>query len=402
MYDLRLSEEQIAIRDMVRDFVAQDVFPVATKPERLEPFDTPLALDLVDAASELGLRTLALPEEAGGAGADTLTCCIVAEELAAGDVDVAAVLARTAALGGVLFNRLMNDDQRGRFLPAFVDDNRYHLALADREPGMESALGIDYHRESGNRVEVAATARKNDQGDWVVNGDKTRIANAALAKLFAVLVATDAGNGILLVPSDAAGLTVSEVDRDGGWYVGSCGDVSFKDCTVPADNMLGPEAVDILAGPGSDFGLPEAQAINLGVGRAAFEAAMDYAGVRIQGGRPIVEHQAIGAKLAEVLINLETARNAIWQAAWTSDNPGAESGGNFPPLPRAKIAQVVTAERVYRAAKDSAECFGAMGVMRDMPLQKYIHVSRVFLHTGDGNADTKLRIAEAVTGFSRV
>jgi alkylation response protein AidB-like acyl-CoA dehydrogenase len=73
MYDLRLSEEQIAIRDMVRDFVAQDVFPVATKPERLEPFDTPLAVDLVDAASELGLRTLALPEDDGGAGADTLT-----------------------------------------------------------------------------------------------------------------------------------------------------------------------------------------------------------------------------------------------------------------------------------------------------------------------------------------
>jgi len=400
MYDLRLSEEQIAIRDMVRDFVAQDVFPIATKPERLEPFDTPLAIDLVDAASELGLRTLALPEDAGGAGADTLTCCIVAEELAAGDVDVASVLARTAALGGVLFNQLMDDEQRGRFLSAFVEDSRYHLALADREAGMETALGVDYHRDTGNRVDVATTARRNDKGEWVVNGEKTRVANAPLTKLFAVLVATDAGNGILLVPADVAGLTVTEVSRDGGWYVGSCGDVSFKDCAVPADNMLGPEAADLLTGPGSDFGLPEAQAINLGVGRAAFEAAMEYAGVRVQGGRPIVEHQAIGAKLAEVLINLETARNAIWQAAWTVDNPGAEPTSNFPPLPRAKISQVVTAERIYRATKDSAECFGAMGVMRDMPLQKYIHVSRVFLHTGDGNADTKLRIAEAATGFS--
>lgn len=401
MYDLRLSEEQIAIRDMVRDFVAENVFPVATKPERLEPFDTPLAIDLVDAASELGLRTLALPEEAGGAGADTLTCCIVAEELAAGDVDIAAVLSRTAALGGVLFNRLMDDAQRERFLPAFLEDTRYHLALANREPGMETAIGIDYHRDSGDQVKVATTAKKDADGNWVINGEKIRIANAPVAKLFAVLVSTDAGNGVILVPSDAPGLAVSEIDRAGGWYVGSFGDVSLKDCTVPANNMLGPEAADVLAGPGSDFGLPEAQAINLGVGRAAFEAAMDYAGVRIQGGRPIVEHQAIGAKLAEVLINLETARNAIWQAAWTSDNPGSESGGNFPPLPRAKISQVVTAERVYRATKDAAECFGAMGVMRDMPLQKYIHVSRVFLHTGDGNSDAKLRIAEAVTGFAR-
>jgi alkylation response protein AidB-like acyl-CoA dehydrogenase len=101
------------------------------------------------------------------------------------------------------------------------------------------------------------------------------------------------------------------------------------------------------------------------------------------------------------VISLETVRNAIWQAAWAADNPGAEADGNFAPLPRAKISQVVTAERIYRATKDSAECFGAMGVMRDMPLQKYIHVSRVFLHTGDGAADTRLRIAESLAGFTR-
>jgi alkylation response protein AidB-like acyl-CoA dehydrogenase len=401
MYDLQLSEDQIAIRDTVRDFVSQSIFPVATRPERLEPFDVPLAMDLIDAAAELGLRTLALSEDAGGAGADTLTCCIVAEELAAGDVDVAAVLARTAALGGVLFNTLMNDEQRQRLLPSFVGDNRYHLALADREADMESALGGDYYRDTGNKLNVGTTAKLNDKGNWVVNGTKIRVANATVAKLFAVLVRTDSGNGIVLVPADTAGVSVNEVARDGGWYVGSCGDVVFRNCAVPAGNMLGPEAAEALTGPGCDFGLPESQAINLGVGRAAFEAALDYAGVRIQGGRRIVEHQAIGAKLAEVVINLETARNAIWQAAWAADNPTSESGGNFPPLPRAKISQVVTAERIYRATKDSAECFGAMGVMRDMPLQKYIHVSRVFLHSGDGNADAKLRIAEAFAGFER-
>jgi alkylation response protein AidB-like acyl-CoA dehydrogenase len=401
MYDLRLTEEQLAIRDTVRDFVAQGVFPVATRPDRLEPFDVPLAMDLVDAAAELGLRTLALSEEAGGAGADTLTCCIVAEELAAGDVDVAAVLARTAALGGILFNKLMSEEQKKRFLPAFLSDNRYHLALADREPDMETALGIDYHRETGNRLSVATTATKADNGDWIVNGRKIRIANAPIAKLLAVLVRADGENRILLVPADTAGVRVAEVGRDGGWYVGSCGDIGFENCRVPADNMLGPEALDALTGPGCDFGLPQAQAINLGVGRAAFEAALDYAGIRVQGGRRIVEHQAIGAKLADVVISLETVRNAIWQAAWAVDNPGAEANGNFAPLPRAKIAQVVTAERIYRATKDSAECFGAMGVMRDMPLQKYIHVSRVFLHTGDGTGDSRLRIAESLAGFAR-
>jgi alkylation response protein AidB-like acyl-CoA dehydrogenase len=400
MYDLRLTEEQLAIRDMVRDFVAQGVFPVATRPDRLEPFDVPLAFDLVDAASELGLRTLALSEAAGGAGADTLTCCIVAEELAAGDVDVAAVLARTAALGGMLFNRLMSEEQRKRFLPAFLDDSRYHLALADREAETETALGIDYHRETGNSFAVKTTA-KAENGDLVVTGSKVRVANAPIAKLFAVVVNVAGENRVLLIPADTAGVSVTEVGRDGGWYVGCCGDVSFSNCRVPAGNMLGLEALEALSGPGCDFGLPQAQAINLGVGRAAFEAALDYAGIRIQGGRRIVEHQAIGAKLADVVISLETVRNAIWQAAWAADNPGAEADGNFAPLPRAKISQVVTAERIYRATKDSAECFGAMGVMRDMPLQKYIHVSRVFLHTGDGAADTRLRIAESLAGFTR-
>jgi glutaryl-CoA dehydrogenase (non-decarboxylating) len=295
---------------------------------------------------------------------------------------------------------LMSEEQRKRFLPAFLDDGRYHLALADRESETETALGIDYHRETGNSFAVKTTA-KAENGDLVVTGSKVRVANAPIAKLFAVVVNVAGESRVLLIPADTAGVSVTEVSRDGGWYVGCCGDLSFSNCRVPAGNMLGLEALEALSGPGCDFGLPQAQAINLGVGRAAFEAALDYAGIRIQGGRRIVEHQAIGAKLADVVISLETVRNAIWQAAWAADNPGAEADGNFAPLPRAKISQVVTAERIYRATKDSAECFGAMGVMRDMPLQKYIHVSRVFLHTGDGAADTRLRIAESLAGFTR-
>lgn len=400
MYDLQLSEEQIAIRDTVRDFVNEQIKPVTLTPARLEPFDTPVDLDLVRAASELGLRTLALSEDAGGAGADTLTCCVVAEELAAGDTDIAAVLSRTAALGGVLFNALMNDAQRATFLPAFVEDPDYHLALADQEPEADSAIGVNYHVEAPTDAAVATTATKDGDG-WVVNGTKVRIANAPIAKLFAVVVNTGSGTGVLLVSADAAGVTVSEIARDGGWYHGTCGDVTFKDCRVPAGNMLGDAAVGALTGGGCEFGLPQAQAINLGVGRAAYEAAVEYSGIRVQGGKPIIQHQAIGAKLADVAINLEVCRDTIWHAAWVADNPGAEADGNFPSLPRAIISQVVTAEKIYRAAKDSAECFGAMGVMRDMPMQKYIHDARVFLHSGSGVSDARLRVAEALAGFQR-
>jgi alkylation response protein AidB-like acyl-CoA dehydrogenase len=118
MYNLRLSPEQLEIRDTVRDFVAQEVKPPALDPARLEAQMRPLLTGALDKAAQLGLRTLALSEEAGGAGADTLTCCIVTEELAVGDPDVAAVLAETSVLAHALFDRL-TPQQRERFLPAF-------------------------------------------------------------------------------------------------------------------------------------------------------------------------------------------------------------------------------------------------------------------------------------------
>jgi alkylation response protein AidB-like acyl-CoA dehydrogenase len=146
---------------------------------------------------------------------------------------------------------------------------------------------------------------------------------------------------------------------------------------------------------------PQEQALNLGIGRAAYEAALEYAQLRVQGGRRIVEHQAIGTKLAEIAISLEVARSSVWQASYASDHPDAVADRSLPNLPLQRMAKVFTSGVVYRAAKDAAELFGAMGVMRDMPLQRYIHDALVCLHSGNGNGDAKLRIAEALAGFRR-
>jgi alkylation response protein AidB-like acyl-CoA dehydrogenase len=142
-------------------------------------------------------------------------------------------------------------------------------------------------------------------------------------------------------------------------------------------------------------------ALNLGIGRAAYEAALGYAQLRVQGGRRIIEHQAIGAKLAEVAIRLEVARTAIWQAAWASNHPEALADRSLPDLPLASIAKVFSSEAIYHATKDAAECFGAMGVMRDMPLQNYLHDALICLHSGEVNGDARLRIAEAIAGYRR-
>ena len=401
MYSLQLSPEQLEIRDTVRDFVTREIKPVALKSDRLDMCDRSLLTDLLDQASQMGLRSLALSEERGGAGADALTSCIVTEELAAGDADIAAVLSESSRLAHVLFDQCMNDAQRGALLPKFMGGDRYHLAFAGREPGNDTRLGVNYHRPADTEVAVKTTAAKSGN-DFIVNGVKDCVANAPVAGLFAVLVQIPGrpAASVLLVPADAPGLSVRA--HDNAWQHGSCGEVTFKDCKVPGGNLLGDDAVALLTGAAAaGRGIPLAQALNLGIGRAAYEAALDYAHLRVQGGRPLIEHQAIATKLAEVAIRLEVARGAVWQAAWASDHPEAVADRSLSDLPLTTIAQVFTSEAVMKAAKDSAEVFGAMGVMRDMPLTKYIHDARVCQHSGDGNSDARLRVAEEIAGYRR-
>jgi len=393
MYNLHLSPEQLQSRDTVREFVAQEIKPLALKAERLEPRARPLLVEALDKASQIGLRTLALSEEAGGAGADNLTCCIVTEELAVGDPDIAAVLAQTSTLAHALFDRLMTQEQCARFLPAFLAEQRYHLALAEHEPDRDTALGINYHRPQASDARFATAAVR--AGDtWIINGRKDRVVGASLAALFAVRASVgEDGAGTLLVPRDTSGLGITRSETS--WHHGACA-LTFENCGVPAENLL---TAPLFADAGR--AIPLDQALNLGIGRAAYEAAFDYTQLRVQGGRPIIEHQAIGAKLAEIAIRLEVARAAIWQAAWASDHPDAFADRSLPDLPLTTIAAVFASEAIYRAVKDAAECFGAMGVMRDMPLQKYVHDARICLHAGAGNSEAKLRIAEALARYRR-
>jgi len=403
MYNLHLSAEQLEIRDTVRDFVTREIKPVVLTAERLDACNRRLPMQLLDQASQIGLRTLALSEDHGGASADHLTCCIVTEELAAGDADIAAALLATSWLGHLLFDRAMTDAQRKRYLPKFVNDDRFYLAFAAHEAETDTRLGVNYHRAVSTDAMVKTVAVKAANGEWIINGAKDYVPNAPIAALFAVLVKIPGYSGarVLLVPSDTSGLKVREHEKP--WLHGCSGDMSFKDCRVPADNLLGDDAAALLAGfDASSESMPSFQALNLGIGRSAYEAALNYAHLRVQGGRSLIEHQAIGAKLAEIAIRLEVARSAIWQAAWALDHPAAIADRSLPDLPLQTIAQVFTSEMMVTVTKDAAEIFGAMGVMRDMPLQKYIHDARVCLHSGRGNSDAKLRIAEVIAGYKRV
>src|SRR5215475_3924560 len=177
MYNLELSPEQIEIRDTIRDLVAREIKPFALQSARLEAGDRQLPMQLLDQASQMGLRALALSEAPGGAGADNLTCCIVTEELATGDPDIAAVLSHTATLAHVLFDQLMSAEQRSRYLPAFLADDRCQLALADLETESDPALGVNYHRPEKSGAALSTAAVRDGNG-WVINGTKTCVPNA--------------------------------------------------------------------------------------------------------------------------------------------------------------------------------------------------------------------------------
>ena len=402
MYNLHLSQEQLEIRDTVRDFVAHKIKPVVLKAERLDTGDRRLPMELLDHASQLGLRTLALSADRGGVGADHLTSCIVTEELAVGDADLAATLAETWQLGQLLFDIAMDDAQRDRFLPKFLSEDRFHLAFAWRESETDTRLGVNYHRPAAPDLAVKTVAVQASDSEWIINGAKDCVANATISALFAVLVMIpeQARARVLLVPAQTPGVRVHR--HDNAWRHGACGDVILENCRVPAGNLLGEGAAALLTGmDDAGRGIPLFQALNLGIGRAAYEAALDYTHLRVQGGRPIIEHQAIGTKLAEIAINLEVARAIIWQTAWGSDHPAAIADRSLPNLPLQIMARVFTSEVMLKVTKDAAEMFGAMGVMRDMPLQKYVHDARVCLHGDNGNSDTKLRIAEVIAGYRR-
>ena len=405
MYNLHLTPEQQEFRDTVRDFVEREIKPLILHPDHLQNFAKPLPLALIDQASQMGLRSLALSEALGGAGADNLTSCIVAEELAAGDIGIAITLAETSRLAHLLFDQMMTDEQRRRFLPAFIGDERFHLAFAIHAPDAE--LGWKYHRELTEAPACRLSAVRQSNGEWVLNGTMGFVQNAPVAKLTGVQ-AGENGNAdniiSLLIPAGTAGVTVRDLAANTEavkWFHGSGGELAFTDCRVPAGNALGDGGTTALAAIAAGRGSPVMSAMNIGIARAAYEAAVTYAKLRVQGARHIIQHQAIGNILADVAIKIEVARNMVRQAAWASDHPEAVADRSVSDLPLQTVAKVFTSEAMYIATEEAAECFGAMGVMLDMPLAKYVQEARVFLHSVDSNSVAKLRVAEVVAGFER-
>jgi alkylation response protein AidB-like acyl-CoA dehydrogenase len=394
--DFHLTDEQLHWQRVARDFAEQEIKPVACERERIvDPWQR-YPWDLIEKADAVGLRTLALPKELGGGGADTLTLVLCVEELAVGDVGVAVDLDQTWKFTPIIAH-LMNDAQRERFLPMFRDDPRCVLALGGTEPAAGSDTWGPYVARGAG---AALAARREDDG-WVLNGRKHFINNGGEARLVFILARTDPNATIV----DGLTAFVAEQGRRGFGYgvsqdkvgqrLSSNVELIFEDCRVPDDNRL--------SGVGGGLGflgyvgrrsLAKTGALSVGVARGAFEAALGRAEERIQGGVPIIQHQATQVAFGEMLAEIEAARSLVWRAAWSAD-----SGEPFDPK-LGNVAKLFATEMAVRVATRALQVWGGYGVMTQWAAEKFYRDAITVTHMDGANQLIAIRTGAQLSGES--
>ncbi|MGH7903489.1 MAG: acyl-CoA dehydrogenase family protein [Candidatus Dormibacteraceae bacterium] len=387
--DFRLSEEQLRLQALARDFAYREVQPRARVLDREADARSAFPADLIRRASELGFRTFKVPKEQGGMGADVLTEVIVHEELAVGDVGLAMTLGHPWREGWMLAT-FTTPEQRERFLPEFMADPLYLTSFAMTEEHAGSDHGLPFLDDVEAGVRTTAQLRGDE---WVLNGAKRFITNGSVARLLVVVARTrqgvpwNQGISVFLVPSDAPGFRVGRVEEKFGLRLNQNAELIFEDCRIPQGNLVSG------LHEGQDFrhrfnrGSKSREAARcLAIARCAYEAAGEYARGRIQGGRPIIQHQAIASRLAEMATNIELARTLIWRSAWMVDHDPARA------RPLEDMAALFASENAVRAATSALEIYGARGTLRDQPIEKLVRDAHTMLPPPIGNTALRMRL----------
>lgn len=389
--EYRLTEEQRALRDTVRAFIRKEVTPQVLQREWIEDPAKRMPWDWVEALSRMGIRTMTVPEEFGGPGADTITACLIGEELSAGDLGLGVIFDQVWKFVP-LITTACSEEQRERFLPQFMSDHRYLIAVGLHEDTAGSDHFLPYNVPPHG---AKMTAVQGSDGYWTLNGSKTYISNGGLAKLNLILARTQPGTGGVeglggfFVELGSPGFSIGRIENKVGQRLVQNGELILNDCRVSPNNVLGDPRQGL--GPLRDHlrgrGMPEAGATSLGVARAAYEAALEHARTHVQGGTEIINHDSIALMLAEMDLQLETARLLLWRAAWAADHAD-EVDLRLPAMSKEYASEVAV-----KICISAMEIFGGAGIMMELPLQKYIRDTLTFLHSEGTNQIMRLRRA---------
>jgi short/branched chain acyl-CoA dehydrogenase len=363
-----LTQEQQLVRDTVREFAESRIAPVAAELDREHRFPYELVAEL----AELGLMGMTVPEEYGGAGADTLSYAVAVEELTRIDSSVAITVAAHHSLGTLPIFYFGSEELKREWLPQLASGQKL------------AAFGLT---ESGAGSDAGATRTTAElrEGQWVVNGSKVFITNAGTEITACVTITARTGDdeiSNLIVPNGTPGYEISAPMEKMGWHASDTRELSFRDCAVPEGNLLGPRGqgfnqfLEIL-----DGGRISVAAMAVGLAQGAYDLAAAYAQEREQFGRPIARFQAVQFRLADMATEIEAARNLVYKAAWVKDQ-GRPFGRE------AAIAKLYSGEMSNRVVNWALQVHGGYGYMDEFAISRLYRDQKI-LEIGEGTNEVQ-------------
>jgi acyl-CoA dehydrogenase len=389
MVDFALTPRQRELRQTAHDFAMDVVLPATERADRIPEPDKSFDWSIIREGSKRGLRTLSVPKEFGGEGADVLTCAIVGEQICYGDLGIGVAFDQTWKIMTTLAH-LVNEDQRKRWLPRIVDDPEFLLGIGMTEPAHGSDNILPYEKSVDSRAE-----KRGDK--WVLNGMKRYISNGGLAKLYYIIART--GDGPLadnltgfLVPADAPGFTVPEVWDKLGQRAVQNGTLKFDNVEIPDADRVGEvgKALPTIAGFLLRYGSNvQAGASVLGVAQRAYDLSVQYAFERVQGGAPIIGHDMQRVRLARMAMQIQAARTYLWFGGWDCGQPDFDRK-------HASLSKIFASEVAVDVCREAMELWGAAGYMRKNPIEKLMRDALSFLHSDGTNDVLALKAANFI------
>ena len=351
-----------ALADMqrhVRDFVAERIAPLAPELDKCPHFPWETLTEM----GKLGLLGILTPEEHGGAGLDTLSYAVLLEEISAGDAAHGTIMSVTNGLPQGMILTYGTEEQKMRYLPDLAGGKTIG-AFCLSEP------------HSGSDAAAMKTRAEKVEGGYVLNGSKAWITSGGEAQVYLVMAKTDitagsSGVSCFILEKGAAGFSFGKPEEKLGQHAAITTSVMFEDCFVPDDQLLGEEGKGFAYAMASlDSGRIGIAAQAVGIARAAFEAARDYASERETFGKPIRDYQGVSFQLADMATQLDAARLLTYRAAYLKDQGQRVTK-------EASMAKLFASEASAKITHAAIQVFGGYGYSKDYPVERYFRDSRV-------------------------
>lgn len=363
-----ITEEQAMVRDMARQFARERLAPGAAERDRTSAFPANELREM----GELGLLGMVVPEEWGGAGTDAISYALAIEEIAAGDGAISTIMSVHNSVGCAPILKFGTEEQKERFLRPMATGQMLG-AFCLTEP------------QAGSDASALKTRAVADGDHYVLNGAKQFITNGQTAGVALIFAVTDPeagkkGISAFLVPTDNPGYKVARLEHKLGQRCSDTAAILLEEARVPASHMLGaPGDGYRIALANLEGGRIGIAAQSVGMAQAAFEAARDYARDRTSMGVPIIQHQAVSFRLADMATRIEAARQLVLHAA-------ALRQDGQPCLKEASMAKLFASEMAERVCSDAIQTFGGYGYVEDFPVERIyrdVRVCQIYEGTSD-------------------